>query len=310
MTDRRIAAVATRQHGLVTRQQALAAGLTADQIKSRIGTGRWLLVRRGVYAVAGVPPSREQAVLAAVLAAGHGAIASHLTAGLLWRLPLPAPAAIDVVTGPGPLARLEGVRHHRTGTLHRHDVTVVDGIPVTSPARTIVDCSGSVRLGRLEEVVDDAERRRLLRIDDLTSCVDRAATGPGRRPTLQIRAVLSDRLPVGDSVAEKNLVQWLVAAGTPVPVLGHEVIVRGRRYKLDVAWPWALTALEFDSWAFHSTFRSFHRDRDRVRRLRAASWDIWPVTSKTDLDELVADLLPHLSARSEALVAFDRAQSA
>lgn len=310
MSDSQVAAIAARQHGLVTRAQVLRAGLSGRAIKVRIASGRWLSVRQGVYAVAGVPPSAEQAVLAAVLAVGRGAIASHLTAARLWGFGFPAPLEIHVTTPPRPLARLDGIRHHRTESLHPHDLARRTGIPVESPARAIVSCSGSVGVERLEEIVDDAERRNLVRIADLTATVDRVATGPGRRPTVAIRSVMSERLPVGDSPREKSLVRDLVRRGVPMPTLGHVVVVKGRRYRLDVAWPWAMSSLEFESWAFHSQFAAFHRGHERARRLRAAGWDLWPVTSRTDIDELAVDLLARLSVAGGTHGVPERAESA
>ena len=295
MTNQRVIAWFSRQRGLITRQQALAAGMTADQIRTMLESGHWVAHRRGVYALAGVPPSREQAVLGAVLAAGSETVASHLTAAALWDLGFPIPAGIDVLTPPDRRFRLEGVRQHRTTSLHESDRSLRHGVPVTSPARTIVDCSGTVGEHRLEEIVDEAERRKLVRIVGLTACVDRIATGPGRRPTIAIRDVLSERLPGGDSVAEKKLVRDLVRRGVPMPVLGLVIVVKGRKYKLDAAWPWARLSLEYESWEFHRQFTAFHRGHDRARRIRAASWDLWPVTSRTDLDELADDLLAALS---------------
>ena len=300
MSDVRVAALFARQLGLVTRQQALAAGMTAAQIENRVATGRWVVVRRGVYALAGVPPSADQAVLAATLAAGRDAAASHLTAARLWGMRFPTPVEIHVTTRPGALLRLDGVRHHRSATLHAHDLARRGPISVTSPARTIVDCSGSAPEAVLEEVIDDCERRKLVRIDDLAACVDRIATGPGRRPTIAIRSAVSERLPVGDSPAEKRLVRDLVRRGVEMPVLGHVVVINGRRYHLDAAWPWAMLSLEYESWQFHGQFAAFHRGHERARRIRAGGWDLWPVTSRTDVDELAADLLARLSVASTA----------
>jgi hypothetical protein len=87
--DLEVAAIARRQHGAVARVQALACGMTDGMIRSRHRTGRWERSRAGVYVFAGVPPSHRQSVLVALLAAGAGAVASHLTAASLWGLPSP-----------------------------------------------------------------------------------------------------------------------------------------------------------------------------------------------------------------------------
>jgi hypothetical protein len=307
--DRRVAALASRQHGLVTGQQALAAGLTAAQIDRRVATGRWLVARRGVYVLAGVPPSQQLAVHAAVLAAGAGALASHATAAAIWQLGFPASDVLHVTTAPDRRITLGGVRHHRTASLASEDRTVRDGIPVTSPTRTIVDSSGAVGIGRLEEIVDDARRRRLVRPRDLAACIDRAATGPGRRPTLQIRSVASERLPI---VTAPLTSACCATSSWPRPGPGPRA--RRRRSRPPVphrhGWPWARTGLEFDGWAFHSSFRSLHRDRERLRLLAVAGWEIWPVTSRTVVRDLVDDLRRRLSGGFAGPTTADPPQSA
>lgn len=298
--DAAIAQVAVRQHGLVTRQQALAAGMTPRMIQVRLEAGRWTVPRRGVYLVAGAPPSERQAVLAACLASGVGAAASHLSAAHLWGLDLPAPQAIEVV---GRYVRLDGVRAHRSSTLVSADRATIGAIPLTSPARTLVDCASLVAPERLGPVVDDALRRGLVRLPALRACHERVDTGPGRRPTLAMREVLAKRAPgyaTGDSERELDLVRLLARSGLPAPVLGHRVRVGRRTYKIDLAWPEWLAGLEFDGWDTHRTWSAFHGDRQRLRRLAAAGWRLIPVTARTDSHELIGDVtvLLDLCARS------------
>jgi putative AbiEi antitoxin of type IV toxin-antitoxin system len=82
-----VAMVAARQHALVTLEQARKCGFTDDAVRHRVRAGRWRRLRHGLYLVNGAPESWKQAVLAVVLASGPDAVASHLTAGVLWRLP-------------------------------------------------------------------------------------------------------------------------------------------------------------------------------------------------------------------------------
>lgn len=293
-----IARLASRHEGLVTHEQALAAGLSDDAIAHRVASGRWLRLRRGVYGIGGAPPTERQAVLAACLAAEG--VASHLTAARLWGLELPPPDAIEVV---GTRRRLDGVRSHRTGSLTEDDVSRLGAIPLTSVARTLVDCSGCVPPWRLGVVVDDALRRRLVTLPALRAVHERVATGPGRRPTVAMRVVLAERAgayATGESAAEIDLVRQLAAAGLPAPVLGQRVRVGRRTYKLDIAWPEWRLGLEWDSWEFHRSFSSFHADRQRLRRLTAAGWTILPLTSRTDVGEVIAEIvtLRSVSGRS------------
>jgi hypothetical protein len=300
-SDAKVGALAQRQHGLISRGQARWCGLGDDAVEWRLAAGRWLVFRRGVYVIAGAPTTERQAVMAALLAAGDGVMASHLTAARLWGLDLPSPDRIDVV---GRHLRLTGVRSHQSGTLVAADAARVGGIRLTSPARTFVDCAKTVAGAELGPAVDDALRRGLVKLADLRRCHERVDTGPGRRPTLAMREVLLERRPghaPGDSRREADIVRLLARTDLPAPVLGHRVSVGRRTYKLDIAWPEVKRAIEFDGWDTHRTFTAFHGDRQRTRRIVAAGWTILPVSAKTDLHELIGDLV--------GLFALDRARA-
>ena len=296
--DRAIAHLAVRQHGLITRGQAHDWGMTDNAIAGRLAAGRWRRVRGGVFLINGTPPSWEQQVQAACLAVGHAAVASDLTAGRLWGMLLPASQVIEVVTPPGCQARLSGVRHHRRSTLHPTDVTRHSGIPVTSSARTLVDIAGRVPLVRLERAVNDALRRKLVRLEDLRICHERIDTGPGRRATVAMRRIMAERAPgfdPGGSDRELWVMKVLARAGLRPPVQQHRVHLGDRYYDVDLAYPPELIALEFDGWDAHGTFLAFHGDRQRTRRLTAAGWRVLPITARTTPAELVGDVSKALS---------------
>jgi len=292
--ERRALERAARQHGLLTRDQARAAGMTDDQVDQRLRRGRWVLVRRGVVRVTGAPSTEAQAVLAACLAVGREAVASHLTAARLWRLRLPDPEKIEVTTPPGRRSRLDGVRHHRLATLGAEDVHRVTGVPVTTPARTLLDCGSRVEAAVLGKAVDDALRRRLLRMVDLVA-------SHRRRPTAALGTVLAERAPgydPGGSDRELQVLRHLVAAGLPAPVQQHPVTVGDRSFRLDLAYPHALVAIEFDGWDAHGTFEAFHGDRERSRLLVAAGWRLVHVTARTTPADLVRAVRSLLLARA------------
>jgi hypothetical protein len=293
-----IAEIASRQYGLITRAQALALGLTLDGIHHRLRSKRWVTVRSGVYAINGTPSTAEQALLAAVLAAGQGAVASHLTAARLYGFTLPEPFRIDVLTRETRRVRLAGVRHHRTEDLHPDDVVVRRNIPVTSAARTLVDCSGDVFPLDLGSVVDNAMRRGLENLEALRSCHERLATGPGRRPTRAMRMVLDSRprgYEPGGSDRERRVADVLAEAGLPRPVPQLRVKVGGRSYRLDYCWPDVMVYLEWDGWETHGTYTAFHADRRRTRLLAAAGWTGIPVTAHTTDAEMVRDVASALA---------------
>src|SRR5215212_7481417 len=182
------------QHGLVTREQARSAGFSARQITRRLEAGCWEAVRRGVYSGGWVPPSWEQAVLAVVLAVGRPSTACGATAGRLWGVPIPPQPAIDVLTLACRRVRLEGVRQHRVQEFQLADVTARRRIPVTTVARTLVDCAPALSAPEIGRAIDDALRRRVLELDDLVACIERLPA-VGRRRLSGIGGALADRLP-------------------------------------------------------------------------------------------------------------------
>jgi hypothetical protein len=294
-TERRLLRRAAQQHGLVARRQALEAGLTADQIHHRLASGRWVALRQGVYVVAAAPSTYEQQVLAACLAVGPPCAASHLTAARLHGLQLPPPERIELTVLGDRQTRRPGVRLHRTRHLLRADLAVRAHVPVTSVARTLVDVGGE----GLGPLLDDALRQGLTTLDQVRSCADRL--GRGGRSTAALARVLAERGPghdPGGSDRERQVVRTLVAAGLPAPVQQHTVVVAGHTFHLEVSYPGARIAVEFDGWDAHRGFEAFHGDRERARLLVAAGWRILHVTARTTPADLVRDVRELLLRRA------------
>jgi hypothetical protein len=206
--------MAHRQLGLVTGTQLLHLGWTDDQIESASGE-QLLRVRRNVYRAAGAPQSREQAWLAAALAA-PGSVLSHLTAASVWGFPnYPDPEGIDLVRV-GTRPRLPGVIGHRTDHLPDPHRAVRHGLPVTSAARTLVDTCGRITAGQLRTAANDGLRRRVLSLPHLVRTTDEVPRS-GRRAIAPIREFLETKVhgyDPGDSDPEVDLVEALVAAGS------------------------------------------------------------------------------------------------
>jgi predicted transcriptional regulator of viral defense system len=291
---------ARNQHGLVTRGQALAAGLTPSAIRVRVAKGSWLALRRTVYALAGVRPTPEQAALAVCLAVPRGCWASHRSAAALWGLDIPRAGGIEVTTVAQVRVDLAGVRQHRSTALAMADLTHHRLVPVTSVSRTLVDCAPYLPGHRLARAVDDADRRGLTEIETLAACVDRLDRG-GRRLVVPLRAVLADRLEgrlAGGSRREVEVIDILRAAGVPLPVQQYEVVVGGRRRILDYAHPEALVGLEWDGFAEHGKIRStFDDDRLRGNDLALAGWLMLHFTSRTPAAHIVQRTLAALAQR-------------
>ncbi len=275
--DEDVARLAERQHGLLTREQARRTGLNDRKITHRLASGRWRALRRGIFAIGGVPSTREQVIQAACLTC-PGAVASHLTAAWLWGLELPSPVTIELTTTSSSRVRRAGIFQHRRPELLPADRARCRGIPVTSPART----RRRVRIGparTLGRMVDGALCRKLVVLADLQASHARVDTGPGRRPTVALRAVLAERAKgydPGGSDRELWVKRILEAAGLPSPVQQHRVRVGTRVYDLDLAYPAEMVGLEFDGWDAHGSFTAFHHGRERFDCSPCWAGRCWP----------------------------------
>lgn len=281
--------IARRQHGLITLDQALAAGLTVDQVRHRHRSGEWSVARPGVYVMSGAPPTWVQTVAAVALASQPQAWISHETAGTLWALPGVRNEAIHVVTGLDRRVRLAGVRGHRSGGLFDADLTTIQRIPVTTPARSIVDVSARLTRRQLGLVLDDAVRRRVMSLESFRKCVTRLAEAPGRRMSV-LQELLAERLPgynPGDSDLESHVLRLLVARGYPPPAQQYKVRLGSRTFRIDLAYPVLRLAIELDGWEFHSSRSAFDDDRVRANLLVAHGWTVVRFTSRSSDEEIL-----------------------
>ena len=146
MIQRTLAAIAQRQLGLITHDQATQL-VTYRTIERLLDRGQWEQVHRGVYRIAGYPVTYEQRVLAACQGAGADAVASHRSAAQIWGLLDEEPSVVEIAV-PRPVQhRLGNVIVHRSTDLERADTTVRHGIPVTDPMRTLVDLAAVAPVG-------------------------------------------------------------------------------------------------------------------------------------------------------------------
>jgi very-short-patch-repair endonuclease len=284
--ERAIADLAGRQRGVVTRTQLLHAGLSSHAIDHRLRSGRLHPLHRGVYLVGhGVPPDGARE-LGAVLACGERAVLSHLSAAGLWRLPSSPQGAVDVTVWGRRCDSKHGIRVHRVAALDRRDVRKLGGIPVTSPARTILELAAVVELRELERAVAEAEARRLTRRSEMVTLLARVGARPG---AAVLRSLLAaDTAPaLTRSEAEERFLALIRAAELPTP----EANIRLGPHEVDLLWREQGLVVEVDGFRFHSTRAAFERDRQRDAKLAAAGLRVIRVTWRQIVD------------RPEALVA-------
>jgi hypothetical protein len=187
--DAAIAGVATTQHGLITREQLFGLGLGRGAIEHRIRAGRLHVIHRGVYAVGHPNLTQEGRWLAAVLAAGTGAVLSHRSAAELSGL-LAVSRGWRSVTTPVPRHPGRGIQAH-TARLSPDEITQRSGIPVTTPIRTLVDLAAVAPRRDVARAFREAEskRPRLVSAEELLAAVKARAR---RRGNATLCAVLAD----------------------------------------------------------------------------------------------------------------------
>jgi hypothetical protein len=284
--------IARHQLGLFTTEQARQAGVSDDQLQRRVNAGRYLRMRRGVLAVAAVPPSWEQAVLAAVLAGGDGTLASHTTAARLHGLTdgCLLANALEVVAPLGHQMRQPGVRGHRSGLLFDPDRAMVRSVPCTAPARTLIDLSGSLNATDLGRLADRLVRDRRMTWIELVTAIPRFGIAPGRSPKVLMQ-VLRDRWPgydPGDSEFEKRVLRIIYNAGLPLPDQQFLVSAGGHDYRLDLAYPDRLVGFELDSWTDHGHRTAFDNDRHRNNLIALEAWRLFHLTWRMDDGEILS----------------------
>lgn len=269
--------LAEQQHGLITREQALANGMNSNQIGARLRRGTWERLARNVYRIPGSVPTWEQRLLAAVWAAGGGAAASRRSAAALWRIPGFRPGPVEVTQARGPSARSPGPGLHDSRFLPAHQIRSVDGIPATCPERTLLDLCGCVHPHRAERAVDNALAMDVTTVQRLALML--AETGargrPGTAGFRRLLAVRTDDYVPPASELEALLLAVLDGAGIRRPerqewVGGTQAPV-GR---VDFVWRHARVVVEADSRRYHSAWLDVQADHRRDLLLTAAGWRI------------------------------------
>jgi very-short-patch-repair endonuclease len=255
-----IAEVAGKQHGVIARRQLANIGLDRFAIRRRMFAGLLHPVHGGwVYAVGRNPLTRTGRYLAAVMACGSKAVLSHRSAADLWGI-RPTDTRLEV-TVPELDREIADIEIHRSRILTPEDISVRDGIPVTSVARTLLDLSAVVRAADLEVAVDRAERLGLF---DLTAVVDVLERARGRRGARTLRrTVAAYRLSTQKSELERRLKRLLeTAADIPSPLFNAVVQGETALHEVDAYWPRHRLAVQVDGFEFHRTRRD--RERDAV----------------------------------------------
>jgi very-short-patch-repair endonuclease len=273
-THHRLARLAERQYGIVTRRQMRTIGYSDDAIKRATRAGRLIRVHRGVYAVGRDDLNDHGRCIAAVATCGSEALLSHAAAAWLWGLIPTCPRIVDVsVATRGKRRSAKEFRLHYSPALTVEDRAKVERIPVTSFPRTLLDLATCVSAARLRKAIEKAERMELLDLRKIDALLARTQGHPGWGRLR--KALLAYRDPgFTRSDLERDFLRLVREAGLPRPATN--LFVAG--YELDAYWERERFAVELDTYEFHGGRISFEQDRLRREDLKLAGIEITQVT--------------------------------
>jgi hypothetical protein len=253
--------MAARQHGVVSIRQLESLGFKPDTVGREVTSGRLHRLHRGVYAVGHKRITWHGYCLAAVLA-NSPSVASHFTAGWLWGLTLNRPDGKFHLTTPNQRHRKQEFVLHRA-SLAKEDRALVEGIPVTSLARTQLDLAAEVDVDRVCRFLARSEDEKTLDLRALESILERCGHHPGRGTLRTALAVYKPDLAITRSGLERQFRDLARKAGLPPPSMNY--VVGG--YEIDAYWPDHRFAVELEVYETHGDRASFEADPVRHEEL-------------------------------------------
>jgi len=264
--DQRVAARAARQHGRVRFDQLVECGLDDAAVARRVAKGQLHRVHTGVYAVGHPGGSQNARIMAAVLAGGEGAVASHWASAALHGFIRWDGRLIDVtVRGRGGRSR-PGIRVHRPRSLDPRDVTRVHAIPTTTAARALLEIAPRLSDRRLKRAVRQAQAERRATVRQIADVLRRANGWPG---TARLAAVIATGAAPTASGHEDIVLDLVLDAGFAHPDVNQRLRVGDASYYPDLRWAAERLILEIDS-AWHDGPLANDLDADRQADLEAA----------------------------------------
>ncbi len=297
--DAAVAGIAARQHTVFARWQAKQAGLTARMIGQRLERRRLCSPLPGVYRSTMVAETWESLVMAGCLA-GPG-VGSHRAAARLWHVPNFDHARGEVTTYRHRRLQTPRLIIHESRFLEEgRDTTFIDGIPVTTPTRTLVDLSSVASIEEMEIALDYFAHRGLSDASSVRRDLDRLQRPRG---TERIEAVLRMKIADGappESPLESRAAMVMRDAGLPVPVAQLEIRDdAGLIGRVDFAWPDQMVVLEVDGFSAHGYRAASERDQRRQNRLVASGWRVLRVShgGLVDPARIITDLRRSLGVR-------------
>jgi len=248
------------EHCVVTRQELLRAGISHEEIRTRLAKGTLISIHRGVFRVGHAAPSLEARYLAAVKACGPGSLlAGRAAAHLLFLLRRP-PSLPEVLTTRH--RHPSGVTVSRCRSIDRRDAADWRGVPVTTVPRTLVDLAAVLDPPDLARVFHEAAVKHRVKPAAVAAILARRHNWPGAR---ELRRVIDGDEPVRLSRLESAFVAAVRRARLPLPETNR---LAGSHY-VDCRWPAHRVTVELDGYRYHDTRHAWERDRQRERDARS-----------------------------------------
>ena len=279
-TDAQVEKIAKQQHGLIAWRQLEQLRITHHQIRRRVRNGQWLRELPGVWRMSWAEPTWIQRVWCASLWAGSTGCISHRTAAQLWGLEGVKHDKIEMS------GRIHQRNHghwllfHRTAPISRQMQRVRNGVPLTSPARTLVDLAGVCREDALEQAMEHAFRRRISSVNEVHQVMRRIPSeriaGAGRVARLLERGVFDAET---HSELERQALRMFRRFGLPEPICSHEIVADDLVLGfVDFAWPKAKVIVEAEGFQFHSGREAWEGDIDRYNAMTLRGWKVLRLT--------------------------------
>lgn len=256
--DNAVAALASKQQGLITIAQLRYVGLSRSAVRHRVTAGRLFREHRGVYLVGHRAITELTVVAAAVLATGPAALVSGAAGLWIWGLLESRPRVIDISLRRGCGRSRANIRVHRAAKLHPEEVRTRRGLPVVSPAAALLDLADTGDEVAVERALNEGRERKLITQRDLRRIVERS---PGRAGIRILNQFIGEQVGEDFSRREAERIMWRLIRDSGLPTPRRNFRVHG--YELDFYWPELGLNVETDGVRWHASRRKVNNDRER-----------------------------------------------
>lgn len=297
--------ITSSQHGVVAHYQLVEAGLTINQITNMLRSGYFARAAKGVYRIAGAQETWEQSAVIATLSCGKNGYLSHESVLMLFDL-LPRHRnrasrrrtnfkrnMLIHVTTPRNRYRLRNVYFHRSTSIEKEEtVHCTRGIRHMSIERALIDCAQQLTTYELDYVIDRALTQKFISLQRIHTLLDRLHTAPGReklRTIALLTPYCSQNEHIGTESELEKRIESILSEISPFQLKKqHKVHINNRHYRIDLAIPEKMIAIEIDGFAHHRARMKFDDDRRRQNILIAAGWKLIRITAAFTDDEIRA----------------------